>query len=200
MDVAQTSQLIQLILNAVLMTTACGLVLVGLVMRHTALHLRLQNLHQEYLDLVAEATTWSTVRPRTGYREQLTYLRMQQHRLRQGCRRSYHSLLATSTALWLLIVSTLLVALRSLLPWQWLIPLSLLPFVAGVAALLVAVGLAGIEFYRSRRLLQWEGQHLWETVAAEPRKPLRASPPAIAPKAAPHLLPSPPSQPQRRWR
>lgn len=146
MSIEQTSQLIQLILNSVLMTTACSVVLAGLLMHHTALHLQLKQVHQEYAELIAGNGVLQT--------ERMSQLRYQQLWLRYRCRASYNSLLFTSVALSLLLFSTLLLSLRMLLPWQWLISLSLVPFVLGVGALLIGVGMALVEFYQSQRSLQ----------------------------------------------
>ena len=182
MSIEQTSQLIQLILNAILMTTACSVVLASLLMRHTSLHLRLKQIHQDYVAMLAENSVLQT--------EYMPQLRHQQLWLRYQCRASYNSLLLVSVALSLLLFSTFLLSLRTLLPWQWLISFSLGPFVLGIGTLLMAVGLALVEFYQSRRSLQAEILAIFALDVMDNAKG-RRSPKALDPLSARRSLATP---------
>jgi hypothetical protein len=145
MSVEQTSQLIQLILNSALMAIAAGIILVGLLLRHTALHLRLRDVHDSTEELMGGGVVFRG--------DRFTHLRHQQQYFRQRCRASFQSILFAYGALMLLLFNVLLLSLRTLLDWSWLIPGSLVLFLLGAGATLLALGAALIDFYRAQRAI-----------------------------------------------
>jgi len=145
MDVEQTTQLIQLILNSVLMVTACVVVLGVLLMRHTAIHGRLRSMNQEYFQLLGDAVVFRG--------DRLLQVKHQLLQFRNHYSTTYFSLMLVYLALMTFGASTLLLALRTLVNWQWLITLSLTVFMVGMGVLLSGVGLSLVDFCLSRRSL-----------------------------------------------
>lgn len=138
MSVEQTTQLIQLILNSVLMSVACALVLSGLTVRHATIGDRLEESRQdEPLNANLDLT-----RDHPMPRRQL-------RRLQQRYSISRYSVLTAYYALLFSTLSCFALAVRGILDWNWLISIALGIFVLGTAALLVAVGLTLIEIHLS---------------------------------------------------
>ncbi len=166
MSVEQTTQLIQLILNSVLMSVACALVLSGLTVRYVAIGDRLEDSHQEdrlniNLDLA---------RNHSMTRRQLRRLHQRHSLSRYSVLTAYYALLFSG-------LSCFALALRGILDWNWLISVALGVFVIGIATLLVAVGLTLIEIHLSdsakqiphgNRPLLDEASHLWH-LGKQPR-------------------------------
>jgi hypothetical protein len=142
MNIEQTSQLIQLILNSVLMVTACVIVLGALLVRHVAVGGRLRLVIREYVELMANSGGTRGDRP--------LHLKHQLHQLRQHYKLAHSAILVLYYALSTLVVSTFALVLRTLLNWNWLIQLSLTLFVIGIAVLLLGVGLALLDFQTSK--------------------------------------------------
>ncbi|MEX0269859.1 DUF2721 domain-containing protein [Leptolyngbyaceae cyanobacterium UHCC 1019] len=138
MSVEQTTQLIQLILNSVLMSVACAVVLCGLTERHAAIGDRLEDIQPE--DRLN--TTLDIIRNHPIRRRQL-------RRLQQRYSISRYSVLTAYYALLFSGLSCFALALRGILDWNWLISVALGVFVFGIAALLVAIGLTLIEIHLS---------------------------------------------------
>jgi hypothetical protein len=156
MSVEQTTQLIQLILNSVLMSVACALVLGGLTARHAAIGQQLQAGNRE--DAGSEGSgmtmTGATQLPRGRFsRKQLHRLRYRYQIARYSVLSAYYALLFSGLSCFALVV-------RGLLDWNVLIPVSLGFFVGGVATLLVAVSLTLIDWHLSDRALLDEVQKL----------------------------------------
>ena len=143
MSVEQTTQLIQLILNSVLMSVACALILGGLIARNTALGSQIEALGDRSLDS-RSTSLGSKMRseslPGLSHRKRLKQL---QHRYQL----TRYSVLAAYYALLLSIFSCFTLTLRGILDWIWLIPVSLILFVIGIATLLLAVGLTLIDWH-----------------------------------------------------
>ena len=139
MSVEQTTQLIQLILNSVLMSVACALVLSALSLRHHDIQQQLQTQQRQA-------------------QEGLTAARGQVRRLRDRYRLSRFSVVTGYYALVFAMSSCLLLVLRALVEWNGLIPLALVGFVLAVATLLVAVGLMLLDWHLSDRALLEETQ------------------------------------------
>ncbi len=150
MSVEQTTQLIQLILNSVLMGVVCALVLGGLTARHQALSEDIQALHQ--------ADTQDT--QGDGLRSQVWQQRQQRRYFHTRYRIIGYSVLTAYYALFFSILSSLLLASRGLLGWDWLIPIALILFALGISTLLVAVSLTLIEWHLSNRPLLDEASNL----------------------------------------
>lgn len=184
MSVDQTSQLIQLVLNSVLMAIACSLVLLAVVTRQTVTDYQLQRLNRDAqalldgIDPLREAFIAEDVFPSASRyylpfsvrRERASQLKLQQKHLRQRHRMTQASILTTSVALLLLLSSTGLLALRTLIDWDWLVTLSLYLFTAGTLVFLISVGLALLEAYRSRGSLLEE---LYERLPVNSVTPFR---------------------------
>ncbi|MEB3292757.1 MAG: hypothetical protein VKJ24_06325 [Synechococcales bacterium] len=119
MTVEQTTQLIQLVFNSVLMVLASGAILGSLLIRQQGLERRLRL-------------------AKSDRRFQSRLLRSRHlRRLQQQIRHNERSLLVINVTCLLFIASALSVGLRSLLPWNELILLSLLLFLTGMATFLV---------------------------------------------------------------
>ncbi|MBE9180697.1 DUF2721 domain-containing protein [Oculatella sp. LEGE 06141] len=146
MSVEQTSQLIQLILNSVLMVTACVMALGSLVMRHAAINDRLKTTHREYSELCSDRDIFRS--------DRLLQLKSQLRQLRQRYRMAYRSVLALHYALLLFVASTFITTLRATLHQDWLIPGGLILFTAGIGLLLVGLGFALMDVHTS-------GQPFW---------------------------------------
>lgn len=156
MSVEQTTQLIQLILNSVLMTIACALLLSRLGMRQTALEERLQVANRQCLDLLEAGTeSRSDVTSSDRFTNRVLQAKKHLRQLQYRYRIVHYGMVANHYALLCAIASTLTLALRSLLDLEWLIPISLALFVFGVALLLMGVGLTLIDLHTADRSL-WE--------------------------------------------
>lgn len=143
MSVEQTTQLIQLMLNSVLMGVVCALVLGGLTARHSALSEEIQVLNQAGTQDVNL----------DGVRSQVLQQRQQRRYFHTRYQILGYSVLTAYYALLFSILSGFLLALRGLLGWDWLIPAALVLFAIGISTLLVAVGLTLIEWHLSNHPL-----------------------------------------------
>lgn len=116
MSIAQTSQLLQLLLNSALMAVVCALLWLGMSWRQSAIATQLSQL----------PTTVSL---------------LHRHRLRQQYHRHCQGLVALHWALLLSLSSSLTLGLRTLIPWDGLIQISLGLFVLSVAGLLIGLSI-----------------------------------------------------------
>lgn len=137
MSVEQTTQLIQLILNSVLMSVACALVLGGLTTRHSTLSSQFHALSRQGDDLDSHIPP----SPPNDFLRNRTYNRAQLRRFQSRYQLSRYSVLASYYALLFSILSCFSLALRGLLQWNALITLAMVLFVLGVTILLLAIGL-----------------------------------------------------------
>lgn len=189
MSVEQTTQLIQLVLNSVLMVTACGLVLGGLLVRYSAIESRIQSANTEYLSIV----------DRQGLRGDRPFqMKKQLRQLQQQSKTARLGLLALHYALLVFVASTFALALRTLVNLPWLISTSLILFSAGTGVLLLGVLLVLVNLHQADRPL-WEDMkwllNLGRSGAAEGKADgksgrSRVQPPAASP-TAPKALPRP---------
>ncbi|HEY9736161.1 MAG TPA: hypothetical protein V6D06_07755 [Trichocoleus sp.] len=137
--VEQTTQLIQLILNSALMM-AIALAWWGVVwLRHGAIATQLQT-HLGRLARLREAGEPDV--------EQLAHLKQLRLQLQARYRLTRQSWFIMHCVLLALVGSVFSLALRTLLSGNWLIPVALVLFVAGIGGLLLSVGLALMEFYQ----------------------------------------------------
>lgn len=188
MSVDQTSQLIQLMLNSVLMMALCGSLAIGLIIRQRAIVSQLRLLKPLYED----AATGLRLFPPERFlqlKAQLRLLRRHYRLIRLAC-------WSANSALVLCAGSTLLLALRTLVLLNRLIPLSLLLFTSGAALLLLGIVLGWLSLMelnfledkrepepkpefkpgRSRSLLQErETSSARLVLRATPKEPLPAS-------------------------
>ncbi|GAB4339275.1 MAG: hypothetical protein OHK0047_29970 [Leptolyngbyaceae cyanobacterium] len=148
MSVEQTTQLIQLMLNSMLMGVVCALVLGGLTARHSTLSEEIQALQQAGV----QETNREAVRSQVSRRQQ-RYFHTRYRIMGYGVMMAYYALLFS-------ILSGFLLALRGLFGWDWLVPVALALFAIGISTLLVAVGLTLIEWHLSNRPLLDEAGNL----------------------------------------
>ncbi|MFE4106475.1 DUF2721 domain-containing protein [Almyronema epifaneia] len=180
MTIAQTSQLIQLILNSVLMIAVCIGLLSGLRLRHSTIIHQLQSLQQQYTHRTFQAAEGAG----------LALLRSQRQHLQRQYRLASSSHLLMHYVVLLFIGSTFALATRTLLNWGWLIPLALFLFVLGTGGLLISVALALLDFYHALQRPRAPGldplpRHPPRFLAARRRRrsarPLPSASAAIAP-------------------
>jgi hypothetical protein len=175
MNVEQTTQLIQMILNSILMTITCALLLLRAETRQAIAAEQLQAAFCQYTDLLdLEALGVATG---TASENRLLQTKKSLRQFQHRYKLIHYSWLALHFALLLSIINTFALALRTLLQFEWLIPLALAAFVIGVVALVVGVGLALFDLHTSDLSLWQEiqkmlhrrrsdgriGQHLRET-------------------------------------
>ncbi|MFQ3626815.1 MAG: hypothetical protein SNJ81_04475, partial [Cyanobacteriota bacterium] len=146
----QTTHLIQLIVNGVLLVAVGVGVWLGLMLRWVWLDSLLRGAAGEMLRDEIKGRgdrPWRLEQPwnRVAYRP-LVALRRSNRRLKRHHQMVAVSLLVAHGALLLLVFSTLLLALRTLVQANWLIQLSLGVFVLGVGGVLLALGLCLAEW------------------------------------------------------
>jgi len=151
MTVEQTTQLIALMLNAILMALLGGLLWgVAWSRRHT-LQAQLQETQRLQQVLFVNA--------RPNRELQLQRLRQQQQRQRRQFQLAYGSVVVSHYTLTLLLFSVLLLGLRMLIFSNALISLALLLFVLGAAGLLLGVLLLLVDAHQApvlgSSLLDW---------------------------------------------
>lgn len=156
MSIEQTSQLLQLILNSVLLLLGCILLLNWLGLRQAAIEEQQNRFMHQGAELLesdrAGGSRGSSALAENRWLQIRKYLRQ----LQQRYQILQASLLAAHSALVLAIGSTLTLALRTLLNLDWLIPLSLSLFVVAVVVLLGSVLLVLVELYQTDRSLGLE--------------------------------------------
>lgn len=153
MSVEQTTQLIQLILNSVLMMVACALLLNCSGLRQTALEERLQATNRQCSDLFGHEHRSDGQGSDRSSRvlQAKKHLRQLQYRYKVV----RYGVLADAYALLCAIASTFTLALRTLINLEWLVPLSLGLFIVGITLLLLGVGFTLIDLHTTDRPL-WE--------------------------------------------
>jgi hypothetical protein len=172
MSVEQTTQLIQLILNSVLMTVACALALSRLGTRHTSIEEKLQTANQWYTSLLETGKEVRVADGSASFREvRLFQAKKSLRRLQRRYTVTHYSLLATHYALLFSIGSIFTMTLRALINADWLIVAALGLFVVGVACLLLGIGLTLIDLHSSDLHLLEEVQGMLTTdrTAVQPR-------------------------------
>ncbi|NJN86432.1 MAG: DUF2721 domain-containing protein [Leptolyngbyaceae cyanobacterium SL_7_1] len=177
MGVDQTSQLIQLLLNSILMIVACIILITGLSMRHSLISQELYSWHRAYLELSKSEdgqslTEWFPWVPTTlGERSMgavLTRLKTHAHQLRQRRKAMHTTLLLLYYALATFVASTFTLALRTMVEWNGLIQVAIGFFVVGLVMLWGGVGLVLWDIHRSRSSL-WD-EFTWSANSLE-KKP-----------------------------
>jgi hypothetical protein len=164
MSVEQTTQLIQLILNSVLMTVACALALSRLGTRHTFIEEKLQTANQWYTSLLETEKEVRAADGGASFREvRLFQAKKSLRRLQRRYTVTHYSLLATHYALLFSIGSIFTMTLRALINADWLIVAALGLFVVGVACLLLGIGLTLIDLHSSDLHLLEEVQGMLTT-------------------------------------
>lgn len=138
MNVEQTTQLIQLILNSVLMMNVCALLLAGLLSRQTSVNDRVQAASREFATSIDLSHIPRNNPVGSGDNRQIS-LKKKLRQLQQRYRAASNSVLAINYALLLFVGSTLMLALRTIVSLSWLIPSALGLFSLGIGILLMGV-------------------------------------------------------------
>jgi hypothetical protein len=170
MSVEQTSQLIQLILNSVLMTFVCVMAMGRLGVRHTAVEEKLKQANHQYADLRQKGQRLAS-EPRLAPAKKALLNLKRRHQVTR------YSLLLAHYALLFAIGSTLAMVLRALIYADWLIIFSLSVFVISVLLLLLSIGLTLLDLQTSRLPL-WEEVKLMFQLGQRKRTPKVTSKPA----------------------
>jgi Protein of unknown function (DUF2721) len=160
MSVEQTTQLIQLVLNSVVMSVACALVLMGLTNRLNGIGDRIQTLH----DQIAETGGSHGEMHADASWHHAIQLRKQLRRSQSRYKVNHFGVLAAYYALLFTVLSCFALALRGLLPWNGLISIALLLFMLGVAVLLVAIALTLFDLHLSDRSMREEMSKLFQGI------------------------------------
>jgi hypothetical protein len=183
MSVEQTSQLIQLILNSVLMTFICMMAMGRLGVRHTAVEERLKQASYQYADLRQKGQRIASEPRPTQAKKALLHLK-RRHQVTR------YSLLLAHYALLFAISSTLAMVLRALIYADWLIIFSLCVFVVSVLLLLVSIGLTLLDLQTSRLPL-WEEMKLMFQLGQRKKTPKTATKPVRPARRSLKQRPSP---------
>ena len=143
MSVEQTTQLIQLILNSVLMIVACAFILAGLLLRRSALEHRLQTTSLEYYQVLHLAYK--------SQGDRLLLIKKQLRHLQQQVKLAQKGTIAIHYAFMVFVASTFTLSLRTVLDATWLITTALALFVVGIGILLLSVTLLLLDLHQSDR-------------------------------------------------
>ncbi|MBW4442189.1 MAG: DUF2721 domain-containing protein [Plectolyngbya sp. WJT66-NPBG17] len=141
MSIDDTTQLIQLILNSVLMLLACAFVLGGLLLRRSVIENRLQITNVEYFQSL----------DRFDQSNRLLMLQKQIRYLQQRVKSASNGILVMYYALILFVSSTFALAIRTVFSAKWLVTGSMALFVAGTAILLFSVAIVLVDLHQSDR-------------------------------------------------
>lgn len=178
MSLEQTSQLIQLVLNSVLMVAACVMILAVLLVRHTATHRQLRSLNQEYSELMGSSVLLRG--------DRLLQVKHQLRQLRQQYQDAYRSILVIHCALLIFVSSGLTVALRTIANADWLITAALVLFVVGLVMLLLGLTLALVDLHAAKRSL-WDEIRWALSLSTAGETPLLESKSEMTEKRSPQL-------------
>lgn len=143
MSVEQTTQLIQLILNSVLMIVACAFILAGLLLRRSALEHRLQTTSLEYYQVLHLAYE--------SQGDRLLLIKKQLRHLQQQVKLAQNGTIAIHYAFIVFVASTFTLSLRTVLDATWLITTALALFAVGIGILLLSVTLLLLDLHKSDR-------------------------------------------------
>lgn len=160
MSIDDTTQLIQLILNSVLMLLACAFVLGGLLLRRSVIENRLQITNVEYFQSLE----------RFEQSNRLSMLQKQLRYLQKRVKTANNGILVMYYALMLFVSSTLLLALRTVISGEWLITASMAVFIAGVAILLFSVAIVLLDLHQSDRPFWQEMRDILSTDLPKKRR------------------------------
>jgi len=151
MDVEMVAKNIQLIIAPVVMISSCALLLTGLLGRYAAVNDRLRAMARERLDL------WHSGTDGDGFKtERLHQIDQQIPDLLRRHRMIHHSVLSVYSATLVFIVSMFVLAVGAGTQASWAATAVLVVFLAGLAALLLGIGLAALEIRDSHLAVRYE--------------------------------------------
>jgi hypothetical protein len=155
MSVEQTTQLIQLVLNSVLMVLACAFVLSGLLLRRSVLENRLQATSIEYFQILHRINLPRSASGGALQTNRLLFLKKRLRHLQNQVKTSRASILGIYYALIVFAVSVFSLSIRSLIGAEWLVSGSMTLFIVGVVMLLVSLALVVFDLHKSENPL-WQ--------------------------------------------
>lgn len=174
MSIEQTPPLLQLLLNSVLLSLGCLLLLGRLGTRSTHLGNQISALLQQGKEL---STARRSGQLDAAWETRLLPLKRYLRQLQRRQRLVHNSQVAVHYALLLSIGSTFLLSLRSLLEIDGLVSLSLGLFVLSVAVLLIGIGCALIELHQVElhQVDRFRADELANLLITESHNPRRAT-------------------------
>jgi hypothetical protein len=149
MTVEQTTQLIQLVLNSVLMVLACAFVLGGLLLRRSVLENRLQTTSIEYFQILHRVNDLRGESDGHLQSHRFRFLKKRLRHLQQQVKATHVSILGLYYALMLFATSVFSLSMRTIVSAAWLISSAMALFLGGVVILLFSVALVLLELHKS---------------------------------------------------
>jgi hypothetical protein len=159
MDVQTAAKTIQLILAPVVMVSACGILLTGMLGHYGTINDRIRKLTAERLEL-------SQLRPAEGHealaRERLTEIDHQVPMLIGRHRQVHHAILLANTAVAILVVSMFIIAAAALSNSSAAGTVALFVFLAGTATVMSSAVFMALEVRSSHQAVSYEGMRVIE--------------------------------------
>ena len=174
MNIQTAGKTIQLILAPVVMVTACGILLTGMLSHYAAINDRIRALAAERLRL-AFATSGGTNEALA--RERLTEIDHQVPMLIHRHEQVHHGILLGYSAVVTLVVSMFIIGAAALADSSTLGTVALFVFLAGTAALMVGAGFVAVEVQGSHAAVAYEAMRVvelpvtWADVPPPPATP-----------------------------
>jgi len=172
-NVQTAGKTIQVILAPVVMVTACGILLTGMLARYSAVNDRIRALAAERLRL-------ALLTPAEDHaalaRERLTQIDHQVPMLIHRHRQIHHAILLANSAVVTLILSMFVIGAAALADSSALGTVALFVFLAGTAALMTGAGFMAVEVRSSDITVAYEAMRVvelpvtWTTVPAATRE------------------------------
>jgi energy-coupling factor transporter transmembrane protein EcfT len=153
MNIQMTAQIIQLILAPVVMISACGILLSGLVGRYTSSSSQLRMMTHERLELLREEKDMSHFK-----QERLWQLDTQLPKLLRHHAALHAAILALYWSIAIFVISMFAIALAASTNTAWLATGALLLFLVGTGTVLIGITLTAIDFRTTHHLIQYEVQ------------------------------------------
>ena len=157
MDIQTAAKTIQLILAPVVMVTACGILLGGMLTHYAAINDRIRSLTAERLEL-------ALVEPATGRErratERLSEIDHQVPMLIHRHRQVHHAILLAYAAVTVLVASMFVIAVAALAHSSVLGTIALFVFLAGAAALLAGGWFMAVEIRGSQASVAFEAMRV----------------------------------------
>ena len=157
MDIQTAGRTIQLILAPVVMVSACGILLSGMLAHYAAINDRIRALAAERLSLALVAPAADR---RCLGRERLSEIDEQVPMLLHRLRQVHHAILLGYTAVVTLIVSMFVIGTAALASSNVLGTVALFVFLAGTAALMVGTAFMAVEIRASHTTVASEAMRV----------------------------------------
>lgn len=162
MNAEIVSRTIQLILAPVVMITACGIILGGLLSRYAAINDRMRLMVHERLDQLVQLKS----NPDDAFAStRLTHLDAQMPDLLRRHKLEHEAVLMTYCAILIFILSAMLLGLAAETNEAWAATIAFLVFALGTISLAISIILTIEEVRTSRRSITYEVQQIFELKA-----------------------------------